>query len=605
MLAITKSKALNLSKSVKAFRVRYKRYKEKQRENESKGRSDGVGVIGLADELRPILNNLQNLQVAQLPKKKRKVREKDYKSVNLSDLDKIHSGAVETVDYTEYEKIDAKYPLTPPQPDGNEPVYAWAKVNWNSVQKLLEYTVLEPPLTEVEKRDIARIISTVEDKINVRFESTHKEAAEDYLKGLIDRIMDQFGLRLTPERKEKYVYYLLRNFIELDKLQPILNDPNIEDISCDGIKIPVFVDHRNPKYGSLKSSVVFETKEELDNFVMKLAQRCGKIISVAEPVMQGALPDGSRVQATLETDIAKRGSNFTIRKFSKEPMTPIHLLDYGSIDAKALAYLWFVIEHTRSVLVCGPTASGKTTLLNSLSLFIRPSMKIISIEDTPELRLPHQHWIPEIAREGIASYGSSTEQKIGEVSMFDLLRGALRQRPDYIVVGEVRGKEAFILFQAMATGHAGMSTMHADSVEKVIDRLTTPPIQLPSSLLETLDLIVFAKRLRYRDHNVRRTTEIHEINYYDTDDKYLDTSRVFRWDASYDTFMVDEDSELLGRICRDEGITETKLKTEISNRIKVLKWMWEKNIKHYKAVGEIFYRYYSNPEEIMSQVEAE
>ncbi len=600
MLIITKTKTLNLKKSVKTFKSRYRQYLERRKQKEPAGGQGNID-IGIINELIPAL---KGMQFNNQPKKKRKIREKDYKVVNLHDLEKTKGDGIE-VNYAEFLNVDVKYPLSHTEGAENEPVYAWASIAWNPELNSLEYTVVEPEITEIEKKNISRIKNAIEEKINIHFESIHKTAAESYLRHLIDQIMRQYEIKLSPELKAKYDYYLLRSFIDLDKLQPVMNDPNIEDISCDGVNIPIFVYHRNPKFGSLKTSVMFKSKEELDDFVMKLAQRCGKTISVAEPVMQGALPDGSRVQATLETDIAKRGSNFTIRKFTKEPMTPIHLMEYGTLDAKMLAYLWFVIEHNRSILVCGPTASGKTTLLNALSLFIRPGMKIVSIEDTPELRLPHMHWIPEIAREGISSYAGGSEKKLGEVSMFDLLRGALRQRPDYLIVGEVRGKEAFILFQAMATGHAGLSTMHADSLEKVIDRLTTPPIQLPSSLLETLDMIVFAKRLRYRDHNVRRTTEIHEINYYDSDEKYLDSSRVFKWNASVDSFKIDEDSELLGRLCRDEGITETKLKSEILNRIKVLKWMKANEIKDYRQVGETLRRYYSNPQEIMNIIEAE
>ncbi len=600
MLIITKAKTLNLKKSVKTFKSRYRQYLERRKQKEPAGGQGNID-IGIINELIPAL---KGMQFNNQPKKKRKTREKDYKVVNLHDLEKTKGDGIE-VNYAEFLNVDVKYPLSHTEGAENEPVYAWASIAWNPEQNSLEYTVVEPEITEIEKKNISRIKNAIEEKINIHFETIHKNAAENYLRHLIDQIMRQYEMKLAPELRAKYDYYLLRSFIDLDKLQPVMNDPNIEDISCDGVNIPIFVYHRNPKFGSLKTSVVFESKEELDDFVMKLAQRCGKTISVAEPVMQGALPDGSRVQATLETDIAKRGSNFTIRKFTKEPMTPIHLMEYGTLDAKMLAYLWFVIEHNRSILVCGPTASGKTTLLNALSLFIRPGMKIVSIEDTPELRLPHVHWIPEIAREGISSYASGGEKKLGEVSMFDLLRGALRQRPDYLIVGEVRGKEAFILFQAMATGHAGLSTMHADSLEKVIDRLTTPPIQLPSSLLETLDMIIFTKRLRYRNHNVRRTTEIDEINYYDSDEKYLDSSRVFKWNASVDSFKIDEDSELLGRLCRDEGITETKLKSEILNRIKVLKWMKANEIKDYRQVGETFHRYYSNPQEIMNRIEAE
>lgn len=590
---------MNLKKSVKTFKSRYKKYVDEQKKKDQENTTQSNIDIGIVNQLIPALGEMQN---KSQPRKKHKIREKDYKTVNLKDMEKARPETSET-DYSELQKIDITYPLTPPQPADNEQVYAWAKITWNPDVKALEYNVIEPPLNENEKRDIALIKSAIEEKINIHFEAAHKDAATNYLRQIIDQTIHQYSIQLTPDQRGRYDYYLLRNFVENDKLQPVLNDPNIEDISCDGINIPVFVYHRDPKLGSLKSNVVFSTKEELDDFVMKLSQRCGKTISVAEPVLQGALSDGSRVQATLETDIAKRGSNFTIRKFSKEPMTPIHLLEYDTMDAKTLAYLWFAIEHGKSLLVCGPTASGKTTLLNALSLFIKPSMKIVSIEDTPELRLPHTHWIPEIAREGISSYVGDSDKRLGEVSMFDLLRGALRQRPDYIIVGEVRGKEAFILFQAMATGHAGMSTMHADSLEKVVDRLTTPPIQLPSSLLETLDLIIFARRLRYRNHNVRRMTEIHEINSYDTEDKYLDSSRVFRWNAADDTYVIDEDSDLLGRICRDEGISESKLKSEITKRIRVLKWMKENNIKDYIQVGETMEMYYNNPQEIMDMIE--
>ncbi len=597
---ITKKKTLSLKKSVKAFKARYRGHLARQKVEVDAPSGSGEINIDIVNKLLPALKGMQSNQPS---KKKRKVREKDYNIVDLHDLEKS-TGAGIDIDYTEFQKISTKYALTPVEASGNDHVYAWANIAWNPDTESLIYSVLEPELTEIEKKNISRIKNAIEEKINVHFESVHKQAAEKYIGKLIERIIAQYGMKLTADERNKYNYYLLRNFIDFDKLQPILNDPNIEDISCDGIDIPIFVYHRNPKFGSLKTDVSFKTKDELDDFVMKLAQRCGKTISVAEPVLQGALPDGSRVQATLETDIATRGSNFTIRKFTKEPMTPMHLMEYGTLDAKMLAYLWFVIEHNRSILVCGPTASGKTTLLNALSLFIRPNMKIVSIEDTPELRLPHVHWIPEIAREGISSYAGGNK-KLGEVSMFDLLRGALRQRPDYLIVGEVRGKEAFILFQAMATGHAGLSTMHADSLEKVIDRLTTPPIELPSSLLETLDLIVFAKRMRYRNHNVRRSTEIHEINYYDSDEKYLDSSRVFKWDASCDTFNFDEDSDLLGRLCRDEGISESKLKSEIMNRIKVLNWMKEHNVKDYKEVGSVISQYYSGPQRIMTIIEEE
>ncbi|MCK5233484.1 MAG: type II/IV secretion system ATPase subunit, partial [Candidatus Aenigmarchaeota archaeon] len=379
---------------------------------------------------------------------------------------------------------------------------------------------------------------------------------------------------------------------------PLLNDENIEDISCDGANIPVFVYHRNQKIASVKTTVMFEEREVLSDFVMKLAQRCGRAVSVAEPILEGALPDGSRVQAILETDIARRGSNITVRKFSKDPITPVHLLKYNTTSAKVLAYLWYLVEHRCSILICGPTASGKTSLLNALSLFINPSMKIVSIEDTPELRLPHSHWVPEISREGFG-VGDS---KIGEVSLFELLKGALRQRPDYIIVGEVRGQEAYILFQAMATGHAGLSTIHADSIEKVIDRLTTPPISLPASLVETLNLIVFIKRVRHGKAYVRRLFEVHEVLGYDLVTKKPKTRMVFKWDPIMDKFEIVADSEALGKICESEGVPEAEMKRDLFFRKKLLEWMIENRIEDYRDVGNIIAEYYSDEEKIINTI---
>lgn len=497
--------------------------------------------------------------------------------------------------------INVSYPLTPANPKQGEKVYAWCNVKFNPEEGALIYSVVEPPLTERDKKEIRRIKEIIEEKIDIRFEAIESGSSTLYLRNAIDGIIKQFGISLTTDQRANYEYYILRDFVGLGKLQPLLNDPNIEDISCDGANIPVFIYHRDPKLASIKTSVVFETREELNDFVMKVAQRCSKSVSVAEPILEGALPDGSRVQAILETDIARRGSNVTIRKFSKEPITPVHLLSFGSVDTHLLAYLWYLVEHRRSILVSGPTASGKTSLLNALSLFIHPSMKIVSIEDTPELRLPHSHWVPEIAREG---FGVG-EHKVGEVTLFDLLKGALRQRPDYIIVGEVRGQEAYILFQAMATGHAGLSTIHADSMEKVLDRLTTPPINLPASLVETLDVIVFIKRIRHHDTYVRRVFEVHEVVGYDIALKQPKTRMVFHWDPMSDLFEVVSDSELLGNICESEGASEDEIRSELFSRQKVLEWMKNEGISKYQEVGAIIADYYNDSKHVMETINSQ
>lgn len=525
---------------------------------------------------------------------------RERKKISIKDLATIRGVRVIQKEKADISALTAKYPLTPSTPKEGEKIYAWAEIRWNEKAGALIFSVMEPPLTEDDQRELKRIKGIVEEKIDVSFEAFQKEAAIKYLKKSLNEIITQFDMKISPEKTEVYEYYIFRDFIGLDKIQPIMNDNNIEDISCDGVGVPIFIYHRNPKIGSIRTNVVFETKEEMDDFVIKLSQRCKKSVSVAEPLLEGALPDGSRVHATLGTDIARRGSNFTIRKFTTEPLTPIHMLNFGTMDTKMLAYLWFIIEHNSSVLVAGPTASGKTSLLNALSLFIRPALKVVSIEDTPELRLPHLHWVPEVARTG---FGVTTSGlKIGEVNMFDLLKGSLRQRPDYIIVGEVRGKETFVLFQQIATGHPGLATLHADSVDKIIDRLTTPPINLPSSLLENLNAILFIKNFRYHDTYVRKVTDVHEVVGYDPKTKRIITGKTFMWDSATNKFEPHKDSVLLAKIAETFGINENQLKMELLDRIKVLKWMQEKKITYYKDVGRIISMYYTSKERLMEAI---
>jgi flagellar protein FlaI len=262
-----------------------------------------------------------------------------------------------------------------------------------------------------------------------------------------------------------------------------------------------------------------------------------------------------------------------------------------------LSYLWTLVEHEKSILVCGTTGSGKTSQLNALSLFIRPDKKIVSIEDTPELRLPHDHWVPEVARSG---FGSSVEEG-GEVSMDDLLKESLRQRPEYIIVGEVRGEEAYILFQQMATGHTGLSTIHADSLDMLMDRLTTNPINLSPSLIETLDCIMLIKRIRRGNTYVRRITGLYEVLDYNKR-QGIDANKVFGWDPQDDTYQVENNSILLKNIVEETGGDEEDLKKELENRQYVLNWMQDEQIKHYRKVGDIISRYYSDPQSILQEV---
>lgn len=503
----------------------------------------------------------------------------------------------EADDGEELTDVDVSYPLIPQDPDEGEIVYAWAHIKWDEEDGELKYHIIEPKLNPETEAVLERIQEIMERSFDITLSELEGGEADGYLAEKIDMIVDKYNLSLSEKQREIVRYYTKRDFAGLGKLQPLMNDTEVEDISCDGIDIPVYAYHRNPKFGSVKTSIEWDDPEELDKFVMKLAQRCGKSISVSSPLLDGSLPDGSRVQATLATDIARKGSNFTIRRFTEDPLTPVHMMDFETENAQMYSYLWTLVEHGKSILVCGTTGAGKTSQLNSLSLFIRPEKKIVSIEDTPELRLPHDHWVPEVARSG---FGSSAEGS-GEVSMDNLLKESLRQRPEYIIVGEVRGEEAYILFQQMATGHTGLSTIHADSLDMLMDRLTTQPIDLSPSLIETLDLVMLIKRIRRDGNYIRRVTGLYEVLGYDKR-KGIDENKVFGWNPENDEYRVENKSILLKDIADTSGREYGDLKEELKNKQHVMNYMQEEQIKHYRDVGDVIGRYYTDPQSVLEKI---
>lgn len=498
-------------------------------------------------------------------------------------------------------RLSMSYPLIPRSPSPHQKIYASTNILWSQKESSLVYFVLEPKLSDEEKSLMEKIKNSLIEKFDVDFTKLRKGEAKKYLaKGFEETVRLMAGA-LPLESQENIMYYVERDFIGLGRIEPLMQDPNIEDISCDGVGIPIFIYHRNSSIGTLRTNIMFENSDELDSFTNKLAQRSGKTISVASPLVDAALPDGSRIQLTLGTDIARRGSNFTIRKFTEEPMSPIHMLKFGTADSKILAYLWMLTEFGKSTLIGGGTATGKTTLLNALSLFIKPEMKIVTIEDTAELRLPHSHWVPQVARQAISESGG---KKLGEVDMFDLLRESLRQRPDFILVGEVRGKEAYVLFQQIATGHPGIATIHADTIEKLVDRLTTPPIELPPSLIENLDAIIFIERVKRGNKYVRRISSILEVTGFDREKNAPVTNEVFNWDPVNDKFVTVNPSIVLRKISGNTGINEAAIQKDIGNRIKILEWLSEKNFTDYRIfanVMKMFYTQQNRLEEIMER----
>ncbi len=324
--------------------------------------------------------------------------------------------------------------------------------------------------------------------------------------------------------------YLLRRKLDgMGLLDPMIMDPNIEDISCSGLG-NIFVEHKI--FGSLRTNTGFDTHEVLDKFVIELAEGIKHPVTFREPVVDATLADGSRINIVYGTDVSKRGSNFSIRKFSDTPLSILELIQFGALNYDMAAYLSLILQEGMNVWVSGETASGKTTLLNALTTFIPPDAKIVSIEDTPEVQVPHHNWIRGVTR------GSAKQSDSSEVSMFDLLKAALRQRPNLIIIGEIRGAEGAVAFQAMQTGHATMSTFHAASVSKLIQRVTGSPINVPKTYVDNLNVVVICQQVRLATGALaRKITSINEIVNHDSVGDSFSFIETFAWDPLNDTFL--------------------------------------------------------------------
>ncbi|MEM3512730.1 MAG: type II/IV secretion system ATPase subunit, partial [Thermoplasmata archaeon] len=405
-----------------------------------------------------------------------------------------------------------------------QPGYSYVRIKYDTISNEYLYEVIEPVLTTDEEF----ILDFLKGKLIDAFEMIELEdpkEREKYLRELAIKVLRENEIHLNPVSKEKILYYVVRDFLGYGLIGVPMIDPQVEDISCDGVKIPIYIFHR--KYGSIKSNLRFQSHKELDGFVVWLVQRCGKHISVASPMVDATVPDGSRLQATLGEHVTKRGSSFTIRRFRENPFTPVDLLKFKTMSTEMMAYIWIAIESGQSMMVCGGTASGKTTTLNAVLLFIPPQMKIVSIEDTRELNLPHENWIPSLTRSGFGGKNLITGKAAGEIDMFDLLTAALRQRPQYLMVGEVRGAEAYIVFQAMATGKTCYTTFHAESVAAMVHRMENPPINLPRALVAALNIVLLQGQVKVGTKMTRRVKNLTEIVGIDPETNELITNSVY------------------------------------------------------------------------------
>lgn len=492
------------------------------------------------------------------------------------------------------------------------PPYAFVHIGFNEKLGEFDYTVLEPKRSEEEVRQIAEIRAKMEaqmgqEEIPISAGVALAESAElkEYLRKKFLTVLDLYNIDVVPRRQPVLFYYLTREFLGLGQTDPVLRDPFLEDISCLGPRLPMFVFHR--VFGSLRTNVQYENDLELNRYVFRLAQIAGKHISIYQPILDATLQDGSRINLTLGTEVTRKGSTFSIRKFSADPVSPIDLLRFGSVSAEELAYFWTLVENHRSLLISGGTAAGKTTFLNAISMFIRPEDKIVSIEDTPEIQIDHENWIQSVARtgygtasgvggaSGVSGLSSQHPKTAGTVTLFDLLVAALRQRPEYVIVGEVRGAESFTLFQAISVGHASMSTIHAGSIGELLHRVENEPMNIPRVLFQALDAVAFPAQVVVNNTRVRRITGVTEILDVDSATGELLTNDVYRWQPTNDAFQFLGRSFVLEEISTRTGKTVDALTEEMRRKQQYLDLMARLGMTYFKDVSRAIASYYVAP----------
>jgi flagellar protein FlaI len=380
-----------------------------------------------------------------------------------------------------------------------------------------EYTIIEPEkpnrelLDNIEKA-VARLVSDKE---------YDEKQREKVLASFFKESIKKRWVKIPKGTdKNNTLYYFLREKIRHGFIDGFLADPYLEDISIPGAG-RVFVYHRT--YGPLETNVEV-SKNEIDRLLRNISERYGKVLSYTHPIIDIHLPDGSRFNIVFGEDISLKGSNFTIRKFPEEPISVAQLIKWGTFSPDLGAYLWMLFDVGVSAFVNGETASGKTTTLNALTCFISSDSKIISIEETPEVSLLHKNWIREVTRMHTGTH----------VTTFDLLKAALRQRPDYLIVGEVRGEEGRVAFQAIETGHPVLSTMHAGTLGQLFQRLTSEPISVPKTHIDCLNLTIFQNRMERGKKLIRRVTAVNEIIGYEPDEGKLNYLPTFLYDPDSD-----------------------------------------------------------------------
>ncbi len=485
-------------------------------------------------------------------------------------------------------KILERYPLNAP--------FAYATIAQEPSSSTKIYFLDEVPLNPIEASVYTHLLNILENELTV---PRDKINPREYFMQQGKRVLIKYKRKVSLTSWNKILYYAERDLVGFGILDGLMRDPNIEDISLDGVGRPVFVFHR--RYESLATNIKLKEEESVDNLITRLCHMSGKHISTAYPIIQGTLPGGHRLSATYKREISPNGGTFTIRKFREDPITIVDMLNLNVLNHTLAAYAWLLMENRATAVVVGTTGSGKTTLLNALLTLTRMNSKLITIEEVREINIAHSNWVALTSRPIYYTGG----ERSTEVGLFDLVKVAMRMRPDILVVGEVRGEEAYVLFQAIGTGHGGLCTLHADDAASAIQRLTSKPMDVAPSFIPFLDLVFVIKRITLPSQSsskiIRRIVSVEEVINVGN---YL---KMFEWDPISDTFTAQpfKKSIKLARLSRDLGLSIEELEDEIRRRSLVLKWVQQKNIRNYKELSLILEDYASSPNSMFSKISAE
>ena len=464
------------------------------------------------------------------------------------------------------------------------PQYDVLKQNYTTEEKIL--------LNEIRENLVDLAISSGEN-----FQPNEDKLLNDIKAFLFNRFAGENQNKRVPnEYLDNLSRKLLRDIIGYGKIDSLIQDDELEEIMIIGINKPVYVYHR--KHGMMKTNIRYDDEQELTDLIDSMARQINRRIDKESPILDGRLSDGSRINATIPP-VSADGPSLTIRKFKKDPLTIIDLINSKTLSLELAAFLWLCFDglgvRSANAIISGGTSSGKTTTLNALASFINPKERIITIEDTLELQIPHEHVIRMETRP------SNVENK-GELTMNDLVKNSLRQRPDRIIVGEVRGEEAITLFTALNTGHSGFGTLHSNSARETITRLTTNPMSVPKIMIQAIDFIIMQKRI-YTSSGVsyRRISEVAEI--VGSEEGVIQLNKIFEWNPETDSIEnVSISSKTLTQIANLSGKSLYEINKEIENRELLLKHMVNQNIHRENEVNTILEMYYANPQKVLNRI---